>query len=815
MTTEDIKIKQKTLCFHCGNECSGNSLIFDDKNFCCTGCRTVYSLLKENDLCYYYDLEKNPGNSLSEKPASHFDFLELEEFKKDLITYSDDNISRLEFYVPGMHCLSCIWLLEHLHKIKPGIMASRADFHKKKVYVDILPQKITISETAQLLSSLGYEPYFNKQNQNKISLAEKIPIRIRKIAVAGFAFGNIMLLSFPEYLGLTNFDKNDKFFHQLFSWLNIGLSIPVLFYSASEFFVNSIQSFKNKYLNIDAPVALALLITFFRSLYEIFYLDEHGYFDSLSGIVFFMLIARYVQEKSSWWAGPGKELKNFLPMAVWVLDDKGNEQLKPVDEIQEGSVIRVLHGEVVPADSVLLSDEAHFNLAMLNGESNSVKKIKFQNVYAGSKNEGKSIYLKVTKPMKESYFTRLWNNMQMAHKEDVELDKKFYVTQISKYFTYVVFALSFLGFSYHYFFTDTEKAFKVLTTVLIIACPCALLLASGFTSGMGLHELRKLGIYFRNEKIPDEFSRCKTWVLDKTGTLSYRDKSEIVYHGRALTEDELSMTAELTSHSKHPLSRKIYESLRGFKCQRTLTNYEEFPGKGLRGGFDGNTEIKIGSMEFTGTNINITQKGTHVFVSINGDPKGYFLIKNKWRKNIDKLFEHLNRLGIKTIVATGDHPDAIGEEEKSWKTNIFAGLKPDQKVAIIKKEQNKGLKVCMIGDGMNDVPALSASDISITVNEGGNQFLPESDMILDARFVPFLDKIRQFAMRMRTVIIICFVFSLIYNFIGLYYALSASLKPVIAAILMPASTTAILLTGYIGIQVIATKLKNDLDHDSN
>jgi Cu+-exporting ATPase len=453
-------------------------------------------------------------------------------------------------------------------------------------------------------------------------------------------------------------------------------------------------------------------------------------------------------------------------------------------------------------------------MAMLNGESGTVKKEKHQNIYAGARNDGKSIYLKVIKPVKESYFTQLWNNSQTAHKEDVSLDKTFYVTVISKYFTNAVLILSLGGFLYHLYFTNIHNAFKVITTVLIIACPCALLLATGFTSGLALYVLRKKGIYFRNEKVPDMFGQCKVWVIDKTGTLSHREKSEITYKGHPLSQKEKSMIAALASHSKHPLSRKIYDFLfNDIQLSPELLHFEEIPGKGLKGIFTDQTEIRIGSPEFTEFAETPSEKGTLVFVRINNHPKGYFLITNKWRNNIDALFKNLRQKGIKTIIATGDHPNAIGETEKSWPTEIRAGLKPDEKLNIILEEQQKGKKVCMIGDGMNDVPAMAAADVSVTVNESGNHFLPESDMILDARYVPYLDKIHAFSKSIRSVVLACFAISVIYNIIGLYFALSAQLRPVIAAILMPASTLSIVLVGYAGILMIKRKLKTDLYHE--
>ncbi|HEY1039088.1 MAG TPA: heavy metal translocating P-type ATPase metal-binding domain-containing protein, partial [Bacteroidia bacterium] len=292
-----VKTNLKQACYHCGEDCLSDTLNVNDRVFCCVGCKTVYEIINKVELCEYYDISRSPGLNQKETVRKEkFAFLEDKQIEEKLIHFKDSTQSHVTFYLPQMHCSSCIWLLEHMPKINKAIVRSQVNFLKKEVNVVFHHKDISLRKVAEILTSIGYEPHLSLND-----LGEKKNIgydkkRIYKIGITGFCFGNIMLMSFPEYFSIEGIEE--RALRLIFSYLNLALSLPVFFYGASSFFVSAFQGIKQKFLNIDAPIALAILITFVRSVYEITTQSGAGYLDSMTGIVFFMLIGRFFQDKT-------------------------------------------------------------------------------------------------------------------------------------------------------------------------------------------------------------------------------------------------------------------------------------------------------------------------------------------------------------------------------------------------------------------------------------------------------------------------------------------------------------------------------------
>ncbi|HEX6889817.1 MAG TPA: heavy metal translocating P-type ATPase metal-binding domain-containing protein, partial [Chryseolinea sp.] len=261
-----IAIIETVKCFHCGDQCE-EPVCFNDKVFCCDGCKTVFEILNANNLCEYYQLDGYSGSSLKNIQRGSFSYLDAVDVRKKLVSFESANLSKVTFYVPTIHCVSCIWLLENLRRLHSGVLKGEVIFGRKTISIDFDPGKAKLSEIADLLSSLGYPPVIsvddNKKKPEKPAFDRSL---VYKLAIAGFCFGNIMLFSFPEYLGL---DEHDEFLKPIFSWLNLALSIPVFFYSASIYFTSAIASFRQKQINIDVPIAAGLVALFARSSYDI------------------------------------------------------------------------------------------------------------------------------------------------------------------------------------------------------------------------------------------------------------------------------------------------------------------------------------------------------------------------------------------------------------------------------------------------------------------------------------------------------------------------------------------------------------------
>lgn len=788
------KIKTITSCYHCGEDCETTNISIEEKTFCCEGCKMVYEIISGHNLCEYYTLSDNPGTT-QKRPIrkNKFAFLDDISLQKKLLEFESGSQAHYCFYIPQMHCNSCIWILEHLPKINSGILNASVNFPRKEVSVVFDRNKISFRETAELLYSIGYEPYFSLNDLNDKAKAVYSRSRILKIGIAGFAFGNVMMMSFPEYFSSGEMDTELK---RWFSWINLALALPVFFYSSAEFFINGWKGLKQRFLNIDAPIALAVLITFLRSVFEIVSGTGAGYLDSMTGIVFFMLVGRYFQDKTNDTLSFNRDYTSYFPIGITVINEDGTEKQIPVSDIQVGHRIKIHSEEIIPADAILFLGKARIDYSFVTGESEPVERSIGEIIYAGGKQTGGSLELEVVKDVSQSYLTRLWNNKQPDHKQ--ESNGNSFVHILSRYFTIILFSIAAAG-ALFWSLNDPSKILDSVTAVLIVACPCALLLSATFTNGNALRLLSRAGIYFKNAEVMEHLAKVDTIVFDKTGTITVSGDSTITYHGRALSEKEIQIVLSLVSQSNHPLSRALAKHF-GSLDTVLLREFMEEKGNGLKAMFDGK-EIRIGSARFCHV-INESVPGeTRVYLNLDGEIFGYFSFSNKYRKGLPEVIEKL-REDFRLHLLTGDHEGEIenlrllfGEESE-----IRFRQLPADKLNYVKKLQEEGRRVLMIGDGLNDAGALFQSNVGIAISDDINNFSPACDAILEGKSLPYLPGILRYSRLAKQVIITSFVISILYNIIGISYAVSANLQPVIAAILMPASSISILLvtTGLTG-----------------
>ncbi len=804
--TLEKETQQKQSCFHCGDDCKSEPVLYDEKPFCCEGCKMVYDIIHQKGLCDYYDLEQNPGLSQKVKVREgKFAFLDDESISNRLIHFSEGDQKHITFYLPQMHCSSCVWLLEHLNKINPGILKSQVNFIKKEVTVVYHHSKISLKRIAEILTSVGYEPHISLNNIETKSVSKHNKTKIYKIGIAGFVFGNVMMLSFPEYFGLANIEDNS--IKRFFSFLNLFLALPVFFYSASDFFISSYKSIQQKFLNIDAPIALAILITFGRSVFEILTDTGAGYLDSMTGIVFFMLVGRYFQDYTYETLSFERDYKSFFPLGVTILKEDAGEIQIPVSKLQVGDRIKIHHGEIIPADSILFLGKASIDYSFVTGESLPSEKTIGEIVYAGGKQTDGAIELEVIKEVSQSYLTQLWNND--VFKEEPEEKKTSFIHALSKYFTYVLFSIAAINGIYWYF-ENPQTILNSITSILIVACPCALLLSATFTNGNILRYLGRYKFYAKNANTVERMADADTIVFDKTGTITYQHEAKVHFKGSVLNEAEQIAIKSLVAQSNHPLSKAIANTLNHLPARKTETFSEE-KGKGISGSMDG-LVVKIGSANY----LNIQEaesmeNGSMVYVTINGKEKGCFLIKNKYREGLIQLVNRLKNKGYSIFILSGDN-----ESEKESLQSIFGSdtemhfhKKPEDKLGFIKNLQKAGKKVIMVGDGLNDAGALKQSDVGIAVTDDMNNFSPACDAILNGSQFVLLDKLIAYSKDDKKVIIGSFVLSILYNIVGLFFAVQGLLAPVIAAILMPISSISIVLFTSISAWAFSLKLNQN------
>jgi P-type Cu+ transporter len=786
-------------CYHCGQPCSPSEHTLGDKHFCCSGCQTVYELLDQHQLCQYYALDDTPGQSPT---LAQFAFLDNPKIARELFDFQNDTISKIEFFVPHIHCTSCLYLLENLYRIHSGVVSSQVDFLQKSVHVTFRQAELSVRQLAELMASIGYEPLLSMSDVVKKRPRQAQRQLLTQLGVAGFCAGNIMLFSFPAYLGL-----NDPQYKQVFGYLNILLSLPVVFYSASAYHQSVWQSLRQGRINIDFPIMLSIWVAFGRGLYEVLSQQGEGYFDSLTGLIFFLLVGKWFQQKTYDALSFERDYQAYFPMAVTVLRH-GQEQAESVQSLQRGDKILVRNGELVPADALLYRGVGQVDYSFVTGEATWEEKHPGDWVYAGGRQWGQSIELEVQKNVSQSYLTQLWNHDIFRKKAQSNMQR--FSDVVGRYFTVGVLSLA-ATIGIFWYLNDPSRWLSSLTAVLIIACPCTLSLSYPFALGNGLRWLGKLGLYLKNAEVIESLSQCDVVVFDKTGTLTTSASAWPEWLGSTpLNPDETRWVGAAVRHSAHPVAQKIKQLFLPNQPAFAFSHFEEIAGQGIKARWPGH-ELRLGSYDFVVEKNQLTEKvqtAAAAHLSIDGQYLGSFGWQNTLRPGIQATIEQL-RQSHDLYLLSGDTSLAdrpLMESIFGKKENLHWACSPLQKLQFIEQLQAQGHTVLMIGDGLNDAGALKQADVGVAVSDDSLQFTPMSDAIMAANALsqwPQILRYGRFALRL---IRFSYVFSLMYNAIGLSFALRGELSPVIAAVLMPLNSITLVAIASLGMRWKARQL---------
>ncbi|MFY0643973.1 MAG: heavy metal translocating P-type ATPase [Bacteroidia bacterium] len=748
-------------CQYCGDPCLSDHVVIKANHYCCYGCATLDEVVSKI-------------NTSEEEVQVQYKQFDLEDNFDQLVEFQNDKVYKVQISLPAIHCSSCVELLEDLPAFNKNVLKATVNFEQKACTV-IAKKDLALSFLAQLLDDLGYPPQLSvgiKRRELEKKLQKET---LFKMAVAGFCFGNIMLYSMPHYFGLNI--SNDPFFSKLFLGLSLFMSIPVLFYSGKEYLISAYKALTASRMHINIPIAIGILSLWAWSIYEIVSGSGSGYLDSLAGLIFFLLVGKWFQSRIYNEVSFQREVAEFIPMVVRKLVDNNRTKWTAIKDLQQGDHIEIKHGEIIPIDAYTMEQSTSVDYSFITGEQYPEEVSKRSKIFAGGRQLGGRLRLEV---LEKPNMDAIWSNWNVNHQSD---SGSTWTDHIARYFTAAVLTIA-VAAGVIWYLIDPSRIPFVFSAVLIVACPCALALSAPFTYGSILRVFSKNNFFVKTANSIQQLGESELVVYDKTGTLSYSTQKQVSYVGEELSEVEMQILRSAVEQSTHPVSNSIAQSL--YSATLLLDSFNEEIGSGLAATYK-DFSLKLGSANWLKQEESETSGST--YLEINGQLKGKYVIVPEYRNDLE-----LTTTGndYKQVVLSGDNSS---EEQALYKlypgfTEMHFNLSPLDKKKKIEQYQ-KNDKVVMLGDGLNDAVALEESNFGIALTESLNGFYPNANGVLLASEFRLFPKFMNLARYSSKVLKVGLIFSLLYNIIGLAFAVTGLLTPIVAAILMPLSSVTV------------------------
>lgn len=771
-------------CLHC-DEPAVNPLyrpndVTHSNPFCCEGCLTVYEVIQGKGLGDYYSIKKDAAiykrRSPVEKSSASFVYLDDEEFQSEY-SWQMENGKVMEFYLEGIHCLACLWLIEKLPEILRGVVSTKLDLERSVVTV-VINEDGKFSATASELSKLGYKPHPIRKNQTTSDLKNKEERSwLIRIGIAGAAAGNIMLYAVSNYGGASGS------YAQVFNAISVVFAIPVFLYSAFPFYQNAWSALKNKTLSIDIPISISLIVGALMGIWNLANGMPDNYFDSLCALVFLLLLSRYFLHKIQERGLDATDLHFFYQNeSVLVQDSKcvdGYREIHP-KFIKVDDVIKVNPMALVPADGEILAGTSHINNSLLTGESVPTLVSLGDRVFSGTQNLDNELFIKVTKRPDESRLGQILKNVEhgWAHKSEVIK----LTNRISKYFTLTVILLSvilFAGLIQHH---SLKEALEGAITLLIVTCPCALAIAVPLTFTRALSNASKAGIIIKNDEVIERLSKIHNIFLDKTGTITYGKVKVLSLEPKGPSHIQINdVIASLEKHSRHPVGIALYEkAIKDAHHEFQVTNFRETIGRGVSGRIDGHDyEIKNGC---------IFENSRLIAV---------FEVSDMVRDDSKHAIKELMNSDYHVHMLTGDKKSVamkIARKVQLDSRFVHSELTPEAKSQMIKVSD----AAMMVGDGANDAIALSEASVGVAVMGAMDISLRAADVYLSTPGLGPVVQLMTLSKETMKVIRRNLCLSLLYNSTSVVLAFAGYISPLAAAIIMPLSSLTVLVSTLVG-----------------
>ena len=797
-------------------ECNHCHLSFDEKimikendlNFCCGGCQSVYHILKSENLDSFYE---KLGNKTIKAPLqiSNDDLAKFdsENFLNSYTTITKDGFVQIDLILEGIHCAACVWLNEKVLYDTKGVVEANINFTTNKARVVFNSDILKLSDIIKKIRSIGYNAYaYDSSIADKEASKAKQDYFVRMM-VAVVCTMNIMMLSVAKYTGFfTGMSLEVKNMIHLAEFI---LTTPVLFFSGFVFYKGAYFGLKNRIVNMDLLVSSGATMTYVYSLFVLFGAKGESYFDSVAMIITFVLVGKYLEvigKKSA--IDTLDKIKSTLPLEAIVVKD-GKKETKALNLVEVGDIIELKIGEKVPVDGKIISGNASFDESSLTGESIPVYKKTGDNIFSGTVILDSTILFEVVKDFKNSTFSSIVTLLEDSLNSKPKIQTL--ANKISRRFSLIILSIAFITFLVWYYFgldlgfyfegvNQFERSFITAISVVVIACPCALALATPMASLVGISELAKKSLLFKEAKFIETIANATTVVFDKTGTLTKGELEVGFVEFFNKDEKSINLLYSLLDSSNHPVSLAVKKYIKeNFEVSNLiLEDVKNIEAKGLSARYE-NIEILGGNeallKEFdVKINIHLNSKFTQYLFCIDKKIVANFELKDELKDDAKELIEYLKEQNIESIMLTGDNNFVASSIAKELEiSNYKANLTPKDKADFIKDLKNSGKTVVMVGDGVNDSVALASSDVAIAMGNSADVSMMVSDVVmLNSKLKSLKDA---FIISKKTYKHIKqnLAFSLIYNTITIPIAAAGFIIPLFAALSMSLSSLVVVL----------------------
>jgi P-type Cu2+ transporter len=773
------------------------------RQFCCAGCDTAYTLLHTHGLDQFYAFPERREARVQRTGRSYEEF-DHPAFAALHVRPAADGLSRIELYLEGVHCASCVWLVERVPLLVTGVVRAELDVRRSRAIVEWDASATPLSAVARTLDTLGYPPHpFRGVARDAVRRGEDRRMLLR-IGVAGAIAGNVMLFAFALYSG--EIAWMDPAHTRFFRWLSMALTLPTLAWPGRVFFTGAIAALRTRTLHMDLPIAIALAAGFVRGAMNTITDTGPVYFDGLAILVFALLVGRFLQQRGQRLATDSAELLYALtPATARVAEPDGTLRDVPAEAVLPGMLLDVRAGETFAADGVLASAATTVNTALLTGESRPVAVHEGEAVYAGTLNVSAPVQVRVTEAGETSRVARLLQQVETS--SDRRAPVVLAANRLAGVFVAVVLTLAVVTWGVKTAMSSASALDDVIA-LLVVTCPCALALATPLAVTVAVGRAARGGVLVKGGDALEQLATPGVLVLDKTGTLTEGQHALVSWVGDAEIQP---LVYALEAGSSHPLAdgfRRAWAHLPLYE----VTDAQHVTGGGLGGRVQGR-DVLVGSPAFVRSRavagpdaiearireLDVTL--TPVLVAVDGVVVGAAGFGDRIRRDALASLQALRARGWRTVMASGDMPfvaQAVGRTLGFETADVHGAMSPEGKLALVEALRASGTHVVMVGDGVNDAAAIAAANVGVGVHGGAEACLATADVFLARPGLTPLRELVEGAERTVRVIRRNFAFSLGYNVIGAALAVAGLLTPLIAAVLMPLSSLTVVLASWRG-----------------